>query len=118
MATHRHERVRELLKRAIGEAIRRQLPVSDVGIITVNDVELGGDLRNAKVFISIFGNSEQQRTGLSMLYKARPLIQSHVAKEVILKFIPHLRFLVDDSVERGNRVLSIIEELEKSPPES
>ena len=118
MATHRHERVRELLKRTIGEAIRRELPVADAGLITVNDIELGGDFRNAKVFISIFGNPEQQKTGLTMLQQSRPLIQSHVAREVIMKNIPRIRFFVDDSVERGNRVLRLIEELEQSSPES
>ena len=118
MASHRHERVRELLKRAIGEAIRRELPVSEAGLVSVNDVELGGDLRNARVFISVLGNAEQQKTGLSLLHKNRARIQGLVAKEVILKYTPHLRFVVDDSVERGNRVIRIIEELERATSET
>ena len=118
MATHRHERVRELLKRAIGEAIRREIPVGDAGLISVNDVDLGGDLRSALVFISVLGNVEQQRTGLGLLQKNRARIQGLVAKEVILKYTPHLRFVVDDTVERGNRVLKIIEELERTSPEA
>ncbi len=118
MATHRHERVRELLKRTLGEAVRRELSVGEAGIITVNDVELSGDFRIAKVFISVLGNPEQQKTGLAMLKKSRHLIQSHVAKEVILKYIPRIMFIVDDSVERGNRILALIEDLERSTPES
>ena len=51
MPNVRHERVRELLKREIGEAIRREFHVNDVGIITVNDVDIGGDLKSAVVFI-------------------------------------------------------------------
>ena len=62
MASHRLPRVRELLKRQIGEVIRRELPISQAGLITVNDVEVSGDLQNASVFLSIFGSSEQQRT--------------------------------------------------------
>jgi|SRR5882672_3435117 len=118
MSSHRHERVRELLKRAIGEAIRREVPVGDAGLISVNDVDLGGDLRNARVFISVLGNVEQQRTGLGLLQKNRARIQGLVAKEVILKYTPHLRFVVDDTVERGNRVLKIIEELERNSSEA
>lgn len=118
MSSHRQERVRELLKRAIGEAIRRELPVGDGGLISVNDVELGGDLRHARVFISVFGNAEQQRAGLARLHKNRARLQGLVAKEVILKYTPHLRFVVDDSIERGNRVLKLIEELEQSSPEN
>ena len=116
MPSHRLPRVRELLKREIGEAIRRELPIDQAGVITVTDVDVTGDLRLANVFIGILGSAEQQRTGLILLNKHRSRIQSFVAKAVILKYTPHLRFLVDDSVQRGNRVLAIIEELEKSAP--
>ena len=52
MASVRQQRVRELLKREIGEAIRREFSVSEAGIITVNDVVMGGDVKSATVFIS------------------------------------------------------------------
>jgi len=107
-----------LLKRAIGETIRREIPVGKAGLITVNDVEIAGDLRNARVFISVLGNAEQQRSGLAILQQSRGRIQGLVAKAVILKYTPHIRFVVDDSVERGNRVLQLIEQLERSPSEA
>ncbi len=116
MSSHRILRVRELLKRAIGEAIRRELPIDQAGLVTVNDVEIAGDLRVAKVFIGILGNPDQQRTGLAMLHKNRVRIQGLVAKSVILKYTPQLHFIVDDSVARGNRVLDIIAELERESP--
>jgi len=116
MGSHRLQRVRELLKREIGETIRREIPVNEAGLVTVNDVDIAGDLRVATVFIGILGNAEQQRTGLALLQKNRPRIQSLVAKAVILKYTPQLRFVVDDSVTRGNRVLDILAELEKSLP--
>jgi ribosome-binding factor A len=118
MPSHRVERVRELLKRAIGEAIRKEIPVEVGGLITVNDVETGGDLRNAKVFISVLGNAEQQKTGLALLQKNRARIQGIVGHAVILKYTPHLRFLVDESVTRGDRILQLLEELERSPSEA
>ena len=71
MSNLRHERVRELLKRAIGEAIRREFHVNDVGVITVNDLDVGGDLRTAIVFISILGNDQQKKHGLIELEKNR-----------------------------------------------
>lgn len=114
MASLRLLRVRELLKREIGEAIRREIPVQQAGLVTVNDVDVTGDLRVATVFIGILGSSEQQRTGLALLQKNRSRIQGLVAKAVILKYTPQLRFMVDDSVTRGNRVLDIIAELERT----
>jgi ribosome-binding factor A len=105
--------VRELLKRAIGEAIRQELPVSEAGLVTVNDVDVAGDLKSAVVFISILGNADQQKRGFELLVRQRPRIQDLMARAVVLKFTPKLRFVLDDSVVRGNRVLEIIEELEK-----
>ena len=115
MSNLRHERVRELLKRAIGEAIRREFNTDEVGLITVNDIDVGGDLRTAVVFITILGNPTQQKNGLQALEQNRILIQSLVAKSVILKYTPTLKFIVDDSIVRGNRVLQILDELDKTP---
>ena len=85
MPNLRHERVRELLRRAIGEAIRREFNTEDVGLITVNDIDLGGDLRTAVVFITILGSPTQQKNGLQVLEQNSIRIQSLVAKSVILK---------------------------------
>ena len=116
MPNLRHERVRELLKREIGEAIRREFHVNEAGLISVNDVDVAGDLKSAVVFISIFGNAVQQKRGLQLLTDNRVRIQNLVARSVVLKFTPTLKFIVDDSIVRGNRVLQIIDELEKAQP--
>ena len=118
MPSLRLQRVRELLKRQIGEAVRREFEVSEAGLITVNDVDVSGDLHSAVVFISIFGNSAQQKRGMVLLTQHRKRIQGLVARAVVLKYTPTLKFILDDSVVRGNRVLQIIEELEKSKPDS
>ena len=116
MPNLRHERVRELLKRAIGEAIRREFHVNDVGLITVNDINVGGDLKSAVVFITILGNADQQKRGLQVLEQNRIRIQGLVAKSVVLKYTPTLKFIADDSIVRGNKVLQILDELEKTSP--
>jgi ribosome-binding factor A len=113
MQSLRHERVRELLKRAIGEAVRREFNVDEVGLITINDVDVGGDLKSAVAFVSILGNAGQQKRGLQVLEDNRIRLQGLVAKSVVLKYTPTLKFIVDDSIVRGNRVLQIIDELEK-----
>ena len=117
MSSHRLLRVRELLKREIGEAIRREIPVQQAGLVTVNDVDVTGDLKNAKVYIGLLGTTEQKKIALDMLGKNRTRIQSLVAKTVVLKYTPRLKFLFDESVTRGSRVLQIIEELEKTTPQ-
>jgi len=116
MPSLRLQRVRELLKREIGEAVRREFHVSEAGLITVNDVDVAGDLRSATVFISILGNPDQQKRGFQLLNEHRVRLQGFIGKAVVLKYTPRLKFAFDDSIVRGNRVLQIIEELEKTLP--
>ena len=89
----RLERVRELLKRELGEIIRRELPVNDVGLISVNDVIVASDLHSATVFVGVFGNAETQKRAMELLDQNRKRIQGMVASAVILKYTPKLRFV-------------------------
>jgi len=116
MPSLRLERVRELLKRELGEVIRREFPVTEAGLITVNDVDVSADLHSAVVFISILGSKDQQKHGFELLLRERKRIQGLLAQGVVLKYTPTLKFMLDDSVVRGNRVLQIIDELEKDAP--
>ncbi|MCL4179012.1 MAG: 30S ribosome-binding factor RbfA [Verrucomicrobia bacterium] len=111
MPSLRHQRVRELLKRQIGEVLRREIQPDAAGLITVNDVGLAGDLKSATVFIGVVGKPEQQKKAMAVLLRERARIQTLVAREVVLKYMPRLRFVLDESIERGNRVLAIMEEL-------
>jgi ribosome-binding factor A len=110
--------VRELLKRAIGEVIRREIPVGEAGLISVNDVGVAGDLKSATVFVGIVGTAEQQRKSFEVLNRERLRLQGLVGRAIVLKYTPKLRFVRDDSVERGNRVLQIIDEIERTLPPS
>lgn len=116
MPSRRLQRVRELLKREISTVIRREIPATEAGLVSVNDVEVAGDLRSAVVFVSILGSAEQQHRGMAMLRRHRHRLQDLVAHAVVLKYVPVLKFVQDESVERGNRVLAIIEELERAQP--
>jgi len=112
----RMERVRKLLKREIGEVIRRELPVSEVGLINVNDVNVAPNLKTASVFVGVLGGDAQKKRAMEELEKKRKRIQGMVGRAIVLKYTPQLRFILDESIERGNRVLRILDELEKSSP--
>jgi ribosome-binding factor A len=114
----RNQRVRELLKREIGEILRREIPMSEAGLVSVNDVIMSSDLHSATVFVGILGNPEQKKRGITLLESKRKHLQGILGRTVVLKYTPSLRFIVDDSIEQGNRVLEILKELDKpSPPE-
>lgn len=114
MASLRIQRVRELLKQEIGEAVRREFQVNEAGLITVNDVDVAGDVKSAVVFVSILGNAEQQKRGFQLLTEHRIRIQSLIGRSIVLKYTPTLKFVFDDSIVRGNRVLQILDELDQT----
>lgn len=107
---HRLARVAEILKRELSAVILREVP-SEGALITVNGVDVSPDLRNATVHVGVLGNAAQQKEALERLERHRAVLQSECAKRVILKFTPHLRFRLDESVERGSRVLDILDQL-------
>lgn len=118
MAGIRMQRVRELLKRTLGEVVRRHYPPGELGLMTVNDVDVSPDLTLATVYISVVGNEDQKKRALNRIGNDRKMVQQEMAKQISLKNTPVLRFRLDESVERGNRVIEILEDLEKEESEN
>jgi ribosome-binding factor A len=112
----RLERVRELLKRELGEIIRREIPMSEAGLITVNEVGVAADLKSAVVYVGVIGTPDQRKKAAQLLDKEARRLQGMIGRAVVLKYTPHLKFEVDEAIERGNRVLAILDELEKTEP--
>jgi ribosome-binding factor A len=114
----RASRVRELLKQEVAECIRRETSIEEVGLLTVNDVGLASDLRSATVFLGWVGTAKQRQRAAALLTERTPRLRMLVGAAVRLKYTPELRFQIDDSIEKGNRVLAILEDLEKQGPAS
>ena len=116
MPSLRQQRVRELLKRTVGEILRRELDSESCGIITVNDVGMANDLHSAMIFVSVLGSDDQKRTAAKRLKSERSRLQYMLGCEVVLKYTPRIKFELDDAIEAGNRVMSILEEMEQANP--
>jgi ribosome-binding factor A len=107
---HRIERVCEVLKRELGRTILRELTFS-TPLVTISGVEITPDLKQAHVYVSALGNDAQRQEVLTVLEQNRGMLQAQVSKRVVLKHTPHLNFKLDDSIERGSRVLNILDDL-------
>jgi ribosome-binding factor A len=114
MPSGRIIRVNELLKREIAADIFRLFSSVeiDTGAITVTRVETAPDLRDANVFISIFGHEEERVDMIRFLNRHRKEIQARMSKNVKIKYTPRLHFKHDRSLEDGDRVLGILSELD------
>jgi ribosome-binding factor A len=118
MGTPRLVRVNELLKREIAEDIHRNFSQTafDTGSVTVTRVECASDLRDANVFVSIFGHEEERGRMIGHLNHHRQEIVRLMIKRVKLKYTPRLHFVLDESIEGGDRILSILAEMERENP--
>lgn len=110
MTKNRLARVSEVLRREISAAVRREIQFS-AALVTIHEVDITPDLRQAHVFVSVMGAPAQQQDVMRSLEEARPALQALVARRVVLKHTPHFHFHLDASIERGSRVLSIMTEL-------
>ncbi|MEM6910084.1 MAG: 30S ribosome-binding factor RbfA [Verrucomicrobiota bacterium] len=107
-------RVQELLKREISAVISKEFVFDDV-LVTINGIEITPDLKEAKVFVGAVGNPRFQEQAVEKLNAKHGLIQSRVSKRVHLRNTPVLRFILDHAVERGVRILNLIDSLDELP---
>lgn len=108
---HRLLRVNEIVKRELSTIIGREITFVDA-LVTVNQVDVTPDLRNAHVYIGVLGKGSAQ-AAMTQLDDHRAVLQSELAKHVVLKYTPHLVFHLDDSIERGTRVFQILQEIDE-----
>lgn len=111
---HRVLRVRELIKRELGNDIQREYDFEGV-LVSLHDVEMPPDLKTAKVFIGVIGDRERAAEIIDRLNAERGMIQGRLAKRVVLRNTPRLHFILDDSVERGVNMVDLLDSLEPAP---
>lgn len=113
MKTDRLIRINELLRREISVVLYRLIDPTefDMSAMTVTHVIVSPDLRDARVLVSIRGHENERRKMLRQIQSLHSDIQSEVAKAVILKYTPRLTFVLDSSIEQGDRVLDILSKI-------
>ena len=109
---HRIERVNNLIRREISELLRCQVKDPRLGtFISVTEVSTSPDLKYAKVFISFIGSKEEKEKTLSVLTGASGFFRKELANNLRLRHIPELSFHWDDSIERGDHILRLIDQI-------
>lgn len=111
MSEVRANRVGEQMKKELGEIITRKLKDPRVGFVTVTDVEVTADLQQAKIFISVLGDEKQKHDTLVGLAKAKGFIRSEIGQRIRLRKTPELIFEFDEALEYGNKIESILRDL-------
>lgn len=107
----RMSRVGEEIKKELSIVLQRGLKDPRVGFVTVTDVEVTSDLQLAKVFVSIFGSEEERKASLAGLHKAKGYLRTEIGKRVKLRHIPDFVFKLDESIDYGSKIETILREI-------
>ncbi len=110
--SQRTERVDELLRQEIGLILAREAKDPRIGFATITEVETTPDLRHARVWVSVIGSEAEREETLVALQHAMHFVRRELGTRLRLRRIPELHVRLDDSIERGTRVLHLIQELE------
>lgn len=110
--TRRIERVNKLIRQELAELLRRHVKDPRLGnFITVTAVDTSADFKYCRIYVSHLGSAEQKEATLSGLTAATGFLRKELARRLELRRIPELSFEWDDSIERGNHLLSLIDEV-------
>ncbi len=107
---HRVQRVQELLKRELSDAIQKELTFDGV-LVTITDVDVTPDFKQAHVYVGIVGDDRKKHKALEHLKSKRGSLQRLVSKRVTLKYFPQFQFKRDDSIARGVSVISVMDDI-------
>ncbi|MBM0743026.1 30S ribosome-binding factor RbfA [Phormidium sp. CLA17] len=120
MATDRRvARVSELIRREVSQMLMMDIKDDRVGagMVSVTDVTVAGDLQHAKIFVSIYGDSAAKAETMEGLKAATSFVRGELGRRIRLRRTPEVVFLEDIGLERGDRVLTLLNQLsqERSP---
>ncbi|KAB7711301.1 30S ribosome-binding factor RbfA [Staphylococcus pseudintermedius] len=107
----RAERVGEQMKKELMDIINNKLKDPRVGFLTITGVQPTNDLSLAKVYLTVLGSDKERENTFKGLEKAKGFIKSEIGQRMRLRIVPDLQFEYDESIEYGNRIERLIQDL-------
>jgi ribosome-binding factor A len=113
MGQLRIDKIQELIKQEVSNMILRELKDPRIGFATVTQVEVSGDLRHAKIFVSIMGNDQQKDQTWEGLKSSLGHIRSELGKRIRLRFTPEITLHLDASLDYSVKIQELLEKVKK-----
>ncbi len=109
----RADRVGDLVKRELADILVRGDLTTDYGFVTITRVEMSNDLKHAKVFLSIHGNSEERKTHFATLMDYKKKMRYLLAQKLNLRFTPELNLSLDESLDNAIKVQKLLNNIDR-----
>ncbi len=117
--SRRLKQINHLIQRELSDLLTREVNDPRLkGIISITEVDISADLKQAKVFISILGDEEERERAFAGLASASGFLRQRLGERLSLRYTPELQFQKDDSIERGSHLLQLMERLAQDNPPS
>lgn len=111
MLDHRTERLAGLIKEELGELLQKEIKDPRIGFVSITKVRVSRDRSHAKVYVSIFGDKDQQASTIEGLESAKGFIRAELGKRIRIRHTPEIQFIVDSSLEESARIFSLLDEI-------
>jgi ribosome-binding factor A len=111
--TRRTERLGEEIREEVAQMITAELKDPRIGFVTVTRVDLGPDLRQARVYVGVLGTEKQREKSLSGLKQASGFMRRALGQRLRLRHTPELVFQYDEGLEASDRVARLLDEIQK-----
>ena len=112
----RPERVADIIREEISQIVGYELEDPRLTMVTVTDVRLSDNRREAQVFVTVAGNEEEHRLALAALRHAAPYVRKQLSLSLNLPRTPEIHFVRDTVEERAARVDGLLQQLAKEQP--
>lgn len=109
----RIEKLQELIKQEVSKMLLYDIKDPRIGFVTVTEVEMTGDLREATIYVSIMGNDEQIKDSMDGLKSALGFIRREIGKRIRLRFTPEISFAPDKSLDYSEHIQKLLLQIEK-----
>ena len=109
----RIEKLQELIKQEVSKMLLYDIKDPRIGFVTVTEVEMTGDLREATIYVSIMGNDEQIKDSMAGLQSALGFVRREIGKRIRLRFTPEISFAPDKSLDYSEHIQKLLLQIEK-----
>lgn len=113
MTPTRAERLAEVIRTETSDIMQRDLNDPRIGFTSITEVVVSGDLRHAKIYVSVLGDEAAKRRTMAGLERARGHIRSELSARLTIRYVPEILFRLDESIERGSRIVSLMRSVEE-----
>lgn len=107
----RTEKIGSVIKRAISTPINDLAKEFNAGISSINEITVSPDLQNAKIYISCFGGKINSLQFITILEQNKGKIKSALSRDAFLKYIPELKFFIDDSMDKMDKIQKVLDKI-------